>query len=232
MTTDPNRPADHPQRQSEPRAVASAQETETDDALRWIENRGGSTTVRELQRGLHRRYPTARTAEEVLVRLEEARLGDWEHVPPGPRGGRRTKRFCLRSDPPYPSDDTGEVVSPVAAERCRHTPARQAQETDSPAAAIVATQEPADREPESGLDGGGKRETVQESTPPPRPHLQPDGEKDGTAVAGRQNPESEEAHVPMRTVRTKPRRRYLREVATAADFARLYDLAARRHPHA
>ena len=61
MVTEPENTADHPQ--SESRVVDPAQETETDDALKWIENRGGATTVRELQRGLHRRYPTAKAAE-------------------------------------------------------------------------------------------------------------------------------------------------------------------------
>ncbi len=65
--------------------------------VEWVEARGGSVTVRDLQRG-QRKYKTATDAEAALAELVEAGLGQWESVPPTAQGGRPAARFIL-SDP-------------------------------------------------------------------------------------------------------------------------------------
>ncbi|QDV75700.1 YfjI family protein [Botrimarina mediterranea] len=73
---------------------------ESDDArdqrriAEWIALKGGSATVREVQRGFNR-LKTAADAEAVLQALVAAGVGAWESVGPGERGGRPTRRFSL-----------------------------------------------------------------------------------------------------------------------------------------
>ena len=64
--------------------------------IEWIDRKGGSVTVREVQQG-HRRFGTARDAEAALTELEKAGYGHWHAVPPGPYGGRPSRVFRLSS---------------------------------------------------------------------------------------------------------------------------------------
>jgi hypothetical protein len=59
----------------------------------WIERRGGSMTIREVQQG-HRQYRTSSDAEAALDELVKAGYGTWEPTPSGKRG-RPTRRFVL-----------------------------------------------------------------------------------------------------------------------------------------
>lgn len=72
----------------------------TQRLLDWITARGGSTTERELAQG-PRRYREPGSARATLDALVRAGDGRWLDVPPGPRGGRPTRRFEL-------GDGTGE----------------------------------------------------------------------------------------------------------------------------
>ena len=62
--------------------------------VEWIERKGGSVTVREVQQG-HRLYPTAQDAEAVLGRLFKAGHGIWVDAPTTARGGRPSRVFHL-----------------------------------------------------------------------------------------------------------------------------------------
>ncbi|MBX3385379.1 MAG: DUF3987 domain-containing protein, partial [Phycisphaeraceae bacterium] len=77
-------------------------ETETDAEARrlakWVEAHGGTATASEAARGLRvfRNAPDgAERAEQALNALVASGLGEWEPVPPGPEGGRWTRRFRL-----------------------------------------------------------------------------------------------------------------------------------------
>ena len=59
-----------------------------------IERRGGSITVRDLQRS-SRAHASSEIAEVALQALVSAGLGRWDTCPPGSVGGRPTRRFCL-----------------------------------------------------------------------------------------------------------------------------------------
>jgi hypothetical protein len=79
------------------------QDRERREVLELVERRGGSITVREVQRALH--YGTTDEAEEILAALAADGLGRWVDVPSGPKGGRPTSCFQLhgadrpRTDP-------------------------------------------------------------------------------------------------------------------------------------
>jgi hypothetical protein len=62
--------------------------------IEWIERKGGSVTAREVQQG-HRQYRTAHEAEAALDELAKAGYGQWDDVPPGPKGGRPSRVFRL-----------------------------------------------------------------------------------------------------------------------------------------
>ena len=62
--------------------------------IEWIEARGGSVTVRETQQG-HRKYKTAKDAEEALNELVETDLGKWEIDDHNGGRGRPAVRFVL-----------------------------------------------------------------------------------------------------------------------------------------
>jgi hypothetical protein len=67
-----------------------------------IEGKGGLVTVRDWQR--IRSCRTAGDAESELDELVSAGLGSWQHLAPGPKGGRPSKRFVLM-DPSQASID-------------------------------------------------------------------------------------------------------------------------------
>ena len=62
--------------------------------IEWIQRKGGSVAVRELQQG-HRRYKTAESAKAALDGLAEAGYGDWRPVLTTAKGGRPTQAFHL-----------------------------------------------------------------------------------------------------------------------------------------
>lgn len=66
-----------------------------------VTRRGGSVTAREIWKNNKRRYATADHAEAALDGLVKAGLGTWEDVPPGPKGGRPTRRFRLTPEPTH-----------------------------------------------------------------------------------------------------------------------------------
>jgi hypothetical protein len=72
-------------------------ERERRELLDWADARGGRVTVRDVNTGLHRRYPTADDAEAALQGLVGAGLGRWETQPPGASGGRATRVFVSGS---------------------------------------------------------------------------------------------------------------------------------------
>jgi hypothetical protein len=68
----------------------------------WIIGRGGSCTARELRDV--RKYRPAGAAQSALDELARASIGRWVEIPPGPAGGRPTRRFRLL-DPDDPDDE-------------------------------------------------------------------------------------------------------------------------------
>ncbi len=99
-----------------------------------IRRKGGSVTPRELMRS-SRQFPTAEAAELALEDLAGAGFGRLESVPPGPSGGRPTKRFrvvdavdvdetpaddptlsgCVNVNTVNAADDEGDPVAILAA---------------------------------------------------------------------------------------------------------------------
>jgi hypothetical protein len=63
--------------------------------LEWIAARGGRVSAKQLQDSLRSRYPSAEDAKAALDALVEAKLGEWQDAPSGPKGGRPTKWFVL-----------------------------------------------------------------------------------------------------------------------------------------
>jgi hypothetical protein len=61
----------------------------------WIASRGGSVSVRDLQRANSRRWPTREAAEAELGALVELRLGEWLDLPAAPSGGHPQRLFRL-----------------------------------------------------------------------------------------------------------------------------------------
>ncbi len=59
-----------------------------------IDRKGGAVTPRDLMRS-SRSFATAANAEAALDELANVCLGNWEHAPPGPSGGKPSKRFVL-----------------------------------------------------------------------------------------------------------------------------------------
>lgn len=72
----------------------------------FIARKGGSVTVRDVQRS-SRAYHTAEDAELALKELEQADLGRWEHPAPGAAGGHPETRFFLNEGPPVDTTPTG-----------------------------------------------------------------------------------------------------------------------------
>ncbi len=88
------------------------------ELVEWIRLRGGSITVRDLQRG-QKRYDTTVEAEEDLNRFAFMGWGEWETVTPGPSGGRPTRTFTLATvdkTPSNPEEKIGYVIEAAEAE--------------------------------------------------------------------------------------------------------------------
>ena len=62
--------------------------------IEWIERKGGSVTVRDVQQG-NRQYRTACDAEAALAELAKAGCGCWQEAPTTPKGGRPSRVFHL-----------------------------------------------------------------------------------------------------------------------------------------
>jgi hypothetical protein len=82
------------------RVYAMLDETDTDRDQRrlieWIERRGGKVTLRDVQRG-YWRLRKSDAAEAALDELVKAGYGTWTHAKVGPKGGRPSQVFVLRS---------------------------------------------------------------------------------------------------------------------------------------
>ncbi|MHB1422806.1 MAG: DUF3987 domain-containing protein [Gemmataceae bacterium] len=74
----------------------SAEERERRQLLEFIGGRGGSITVRQLQRSNCRKYPDADTAEQALNDLAKANLGEWRVGSISQNGGHRIRSLVLR----------------------------------------------------------------------------------------------------------------------------------------
>jgi hypothetical protein len=72
--------------------------------IEFIRARGGSITVRQLQRSNSRKYPTAEQADVALCDLV-LHYGSWSRVPTGPEGGQHAKTFTL-----HPTPDTTDTT--------------------------------------------------------------------------------------------------------------------------
>lgn len=72
----------------------SPSDREQRQLIEWIERRGGTTTVRDVQQG-YRRLKGTGQAEQALRKLVEASIGAWQEIPPGPKGGRPSSLFVL-----------------------------------------------------------------------------------------------------------------------------------------
>jgi DNA polymerase I-like protein with 3'-5' exonuclease and polymerase domains len=87
-------------------------ETDTRRLVEWVERRGGTTTVRELQRSNSHKYPSAEDAERTLQRLVQAGLGYWQAPTVGPQGGQPATHFVLYATPDT-TDSTAIPSDPV-----------------------------------------------------------------------------------------------------------------------
>jgi hypothetical protein len=76
--------------------------------IEFIRSRGGSITVRELQRSNSRKYPTSEQADVALCALSPDH-GSWSRPPIGPEGGQPAKVFTLR-----PTHDTTDTTAESA----------------------------------------------------------------------------------------------------------------------
>jgi hypothetical protein len=82
------------------------EQTETDRVLEIVEAAGGRMTARELQKNHASRYPTTEDAQRAL-RLLVPRYAEEQEVRHGPKGGRPTTVFVLKSckkEPTKPTD--------------------------------------------------------------------------------------------------------------------------------
>ncbi|MDX1962856.1 MAG: YfjI family protein [Pirellulales bacterium] len=77
-----------------------------------IQRNGGRITGRELMRR-DKRFATAEAAEAFLQQLTDSKIGTWEPVPPGPRGGKPTREFVLAGVVTEPPPNPAPTVAPV-----------------------------------------------------------------------------------------------------------------------
>jgi hypothetical protein len=81
------------------RVYSMLSETDEDRAAReleqWIERKGGSVTARETVQCHRHRFASTDEAEAALETLAKRGCGRWVDVPPGPKGGRPTRRLEL-----------------------------------------------------------------------------------------------------------------------------------------
>jgi hypothetical protein len=75
----------------------SDDDRETRRLVEWIGRTGGAVTASELSHGQRAFRNDPEAAENALSRLVEAGIGYWDPEPPGPKGGRPTRRFRLVS---------------------------------------------------------------------------------------------------------------------------------------
>ncbi len=68
------------------------------ELIQKIAAMGGDVSVRDLTHVLNRFHRDSARAELALNALAEAGVGDWRHPKPGPKGGKPSKRFRLRSE--------------------------------------------------------------------------------------------------------------------------------------
>jgi hypothetical protein len=112
------------------RVYASCRETQEErerrSLLEWIAARGGRVTAKQLQDSLRHRYPTSEEAEAALDALREAKLGDWQEQPSGPKGGRPTRLFVLPETRPRNRD------TPRPLSNGQHGPIRETPRETSP----------------------------------------------------------------------------------------------------
>jgi len=101
----------------------SDEERDERQLVELIRRKGGTVTPRDLMRA-SRRFASAADAEAALNELGKLGLGAWKIEPPGPQGGKPSRRFALADvddSPPEdrsrgtPVDDTpgGEAENPV-----------------------------------------------------------------------------------------------------------------------
>lgn len=110
------------------RVYARLDQTEEDrernTLVRWIRQRGGKVTVRDVQRGWRKLRGSAELAAGALSELAAASLGKWQNVAPGPKGGHPTRAFVL-TDPPGNTtpvfDSASGVVLPLTHNDIRKT---------------------------------------------------------------------------------------------------------------
>jgi hypothetical protein len=62
--------------------------------VEWIERRGGSVTIRQVQQG-YRRLKSPGAAEQALIELVKAGLGSWQDFQTSAKGGHPSRRFVL-----------------------------------------------------------------------------------------------------------------------------------------
>ncbi len=101
------------ERHAQRRIKETPEDREQTKLVAWIEQRGGSVTVRDLTHGLRRFRGDPDCAERALEGLFSDGYGRWRFDKPGPKGGRPAKRLELvdsvtvTETPPEPPADAG-----------------------------------------------------------------------------------------------------------------------------
>lgn len=93
---------------------ATADESEQDSLLAWIERKGGRATVRDVTHGLRRFRGKPKEAHAALDALLKAGRGHWSRPAPGAAGGRPTDVFEIvtgDTGTKTPSDEAKNAVS-------------------------------------------------------------------------------------------------------------------------
>ncbi|MCE9556747.1 MAG: DUF3987 domain-containing protein [Planctomycetes bacterium] len=87
------------------------------ELLAWIRSKGGRVTVRDLAHGPRPYRGDTEGAEQTLRELVKAGYGQWEPLPAGPRGGKPSRVFVLKSADAgpvtYANPEENEVMVPV-----------------------------------------------------------------------------------------------------------------------
>lgn len=89
------------------------QQQQTRGLLEFIQSRGGSVTVRDLQRGPRQFRVSADEARGQLGALVVAGLGNWERPAPGAKGGHPSEVFRLNSNDRGDTTSSSGVLSEV-----------------------------------------------------------------------------------------------------------------------
>jgi hypothetical protein len=93
----------------------SAEERDARRLVEFIRSRGGSITIRGLQRANDRKYPTSAHAEAALESLVHAGLAQWQGRPGTPKGGNPA-RVAKLTPAPDSSDGCPTSCSPGPAD--------------------------------------------------------------------------------------------------------------------